>query len=195
METVERNRVLYVDDSPAQAAYYREQLERFGMEVAVAGAVADALNELSWARPEVIVSAMLLMVDGRYGCALIWALRQRFDSEGRTVPVVALTRWARDCDRTRILALGFDEHRALPCAPITLAAAIRDLLRDGGISRAANGRNESGVVAGGVAARDARVAARNSATATGAAHLPRHTSCAQYSGRGKADPANPPPGS
>jgi CheY-like chemotaxis protein len=61
------------------------------------------------------------------GYCLIRKVRGLAAGEGGDLPAVALTAYARDEDRQRALAAGFQSHLAKPVEPADLAQAIADL--------------------------------------------------------------------
>jgi CheY-like chemotaxis protein len=61
------------------------------------------------------------------GYALVGKLRARGDAAGR-IPAVALTALARDEDRERALAAGFQNYLAKPVDPAELASVVRGLV-------------------------------------------------------------------
>jgi CheY-like chemotaxis protein len=46
---------------------------------------------------------------------------------GGNIPAIALTAYARDDDRTRVLKAGYQRHVAKPVEPSILASTIADL--------------------------------------------------------------------
>jgi len=59
---------------------------------------------------------------------LIQKLREQQAQQGRAIPALAVTAYARAEDRTRALAAGFQMHVAKPLEPADLIAAIASLI-------------------------------------------------------------------
>jgi CheY-like chemotaxis protein len=124
-------RVLLVDDEPDAREVIGEILRRCGAVVTTAGSAREALGMMAMAGAggaggvDVLVSDIAMPEeDGYY---LIRELRGRAPDEGGTTPAVALTAYAREEDRQRALAAGFQSHLAKPVEPCDLAAAIAQL--------------------------------------------------------------------
>jgi PAS domain S-box-containing protein len=115
-------RVLIVDDDPDARDLLAATLETAGAETRAAASVPEALTALAGSRPDVIVADIGL--PGADGYALVRQLRAWPAERGGTIPAVALTAYARDEDRTRSLAAGFQSHLAKPVAVDILFAEI-----------------------------------------------------------------------
>ncbi len=72
--------------------------------------------------PDVLVADIGMPVHDGY--RLIHEVRSASIPRVRDVPAVAVTAYARDVDRARILAAGYQEHLAKPIDPDALAGAI-----------------------------------------------------------------------
>jgi PAS domain S-box-containing protein len=120
-------RVLVVDDEPDTLEVLRAGLSRYGAEVYAASSSADALEAvLSW-KPDLIVSD--LGMPGEDGFALIEKVRALSPAQGGNTPAAALTAYAREEDRTRTIAAGFQAHIPKPVDPATLAALVAGLAK------------------------------------------------------------------
>jgi CheY-like chemotaxis protein len=64
------------------------------------------------------------------GYALIRQIRQRETEHGGFLPAVALTGFAGEEARSRVIAAGFQAHVPKPLDPAELTAAIRRLMAD-----------------------------------------------------------------
>ena len=115
--------VLVVDDDPASNAVVSELLGSCGVEVRTAGSTAEALEIAARWCPDVVVSDIAMPGDDGYGL-----LRKMRASGGALakVPAIALTAYAANVDRTRLLDAGFDAHVAKPFDPTKLTAAVED---------------------------------------------------------------------
>jgi len=114
-------RILVVEDEVDTRDLVRRLLEAHRAEVMVAASALEALELVSSAHPDLIVSDIALPdVDG-------YELMQRLRGlEGplARIPAVALTAFARLEDRTRALRAGFNAHIAKPVEPAELVITI-----------------------------------------------------------------------
>jgi CheY-like chemotaxis protein len=72
------------------------------------------------------------------GYALIRCVRQLAPEDGGNTPSVALTAYAREEDRNRALAAGFQIHLAKPVEPAELVSAVARLANGSAARRAAS---------------------------------------------------------
>jgi two-component system cell cycle response regulator DivK len=103
-------RILVVEDNPKNMKLVRDVLEFSGYEVIEATSGEDGVRLAGLERPQLILMDLQLPdIDGAE------ALRQiRVGPDGRDVPVVAVTAFAMDADRTRAFASGFDGYVEKP---------------------------------------------------------------------------------
>lgn len=123
---------LVVDDESDARAMVRATLEACGVQVIEADSVKACLRALDVQVPSVIVSDVGM--PGEDGYALIQKLRALPEKRGGSVPVIALTAYARPQDRTNVLLAGFDTHVAKPVDPmefLAILARIHDRTRKG----------------------------------------------------------------
>jgi signal transduction histidine kinase len=120
-------RVLVVDDEPDARDLVAYVLETRGMDVRVATSVAEAMAVLAKYTPHVILSDIGMPDEDGY--LLIRNIRMLPDQEKQRIPVIALTAFARNEDRTRALVDGFNLHMAKPVEPTALVRAVFDLAR------------------------------------------------------------------
>jgi PAS domain S-box-containing protein len=126
-------RVLIVDDQPDAREFLERLLAERGALVTVAASAAEALAHLELAAPDVLVADIGMPdVDGY---ELIRRVRRRERSRGGAVPAVALTAFAREVDRERALAAGYEEHVPKPVEPSVLFAVIARLARGSSVAR------------------------------------------------------------
>jgi PAS domain S-box-containing protein len=114
--------VLVVDDQLDSADGAARLLASAGATVSTANSVEAALQKVEGGPPDVIVSD--IGMPNRDGFDLIRSLQERESS----VPLIALTAFARAEDRTRTILAGFDAHITKPADPaelITTVAAVR----------------------------------------------------------------------
>ena len=121
-------RVLAVDDQPDTLAVVERVLTRAGAEVRRAQSVADALAVLRDWVPDCIISD--IGMPGEDGYSFIRAVRALAPPLG-TVPVVALTAFAREIDRELAVEAGFSDHLAKPVDTAALLQKVATLTRRG----------------------------------------------------------------
>ncbi|HWE95980.1 MAG TPA: ATP-binding protein [Tepidisphaeraceae bacterium] len=122
-------RVLLVEDESDGRQAMAWALEEAGAQVTAVGTAADALAALATTRsegqPHVLVSDIGL--PGLDGYQLIERVRSLHASRGGVVRGLAVSAYARDADRQRALAAGFQAHLAKPLDPEQLIAAVAAL--------------------------------------------------------------------
>lgn len=121
-------RVLVIDDEADTRQLLATGLGRFGVEVEVAGSVAEAFERIDARPPDVVVSDVGM--PGEDGYALIRRLRARPASLGGRTPALALTAYAGPDDRRRLLEAGFQSHVTKPILAVELAREIGRLARE-----------------------------------------------------------------
>jgi PAS domain S-box-containing protein len=115
-------RVLVVDDSAATRDVAHAILQAYGAEVILAASAAEALERLVNQRPHVLLSDIEMPDEDGY--ALLRQIRALPDADRATIPVAAMTAFARGTDRWRALAVGFHLQLTKPIAPHDLALAV-----------------------------------------------------------------------
>lgn len=131
LRSLEGVRVLVVDDEPDARELITTVLEEYKAQV-IAVATADAaLKAIKQLQPNVLVSDIGMPEEDGY--ALIRKVRALDAHQGGRIPAVALTAYARACDRTQALLAGFQQHISKPVDPAELAAVVASL----------TGRNEN----------------------------------------------------
>jgi CheY-like chemotaxis protein len=114
-------RALVIDDDPDALDLFVRLLQRAGAEVRTAASVKDALDVMSGATVDVVLSDIEMPDED--GMAFI----QRMRSAGSRLRVVAVTAYGSPDDRLRMLAAGFDAHVAKPVDAEELVAVVRRL--------------------------------------------------------------------
>jgi signal transduction histidine kinase len=122
-------RVLIVDDEPDVRELMVAALEQSGATVTSVASAADALNVLGRAEIDVLLADIAM--PGQDGYDLIKATRALPSSRAARVPAAAVTACARDDERQRALAAGFQRHLAKPVPPETLVRTVASLARKG----------------------------------------------------------------
>ena len=100
-------------------------LEDAGATVVRATTVDAALRAIELAPPDVVVSDLAMPVEDGY--AFVKRVQSSERHDVRTVPVVAMTAYARAEDRHRVLAAGFERHVAKPIEPAELVEVLTEL--------------------------------------------------------------------
>ncbi|HEY4212420.1 MAG TPA: chemotaxis protein CheB [Steroidobacteraceae bacterium] len=118
--------VLLVEDDAMSREATQRLLEEAGAQVRAVNSASAAHEAFEISRPQIIVADVGMPHENGY--ALLTRLRQlESDSRSDRVPAVAVTAFARDEDRQRALASGFDEHLSKPVDPERLIAVIAQL--------------------------------------------------------------------
>jgi PAS domain S-box-containing protein len=117
--------ILVVDDEADARELLIAILEQYGASVRTAGTAKDALEEIANSQPNVLISDIGMPQED--GFSLIRQLRLLPAAQGGRIPAVALTAYAREEDRTRVLLAGFQQHLPKPVSPDELAAVVASL--------------------------------------------------------------------
>lgn len=123
--TLKGVKVLVVDDEPDARALVKRLLEDCEAQVAMAGSVKEALEQMQAYRPDVLISD--IGMPGEDGLSLIRRIRAMGPSRGGNLPAIALTAYARSEDRTRSVLAGFQMHIAKPVEASELVAMVASL--------------------------------------------------------------------
>jgi len=115
-----RLHVLVAEDDADSAAAVTAILRLHGCETQTAATAAECLRIAGVWPTDVLVSDIGLPDDDGYGLLR----RLRALPEGRTIPAIALTAYARPEDRARALAAGFRAHLSKPLDPSSLLREI-----------------------------------------------------------------------
>lgn len=115
-------RVLVVDDDRDALELLGQMLAQAGAEVEAASSVRAAVEAMSRARPDVVVSD--IEMPGEDGYALIARIRARASDGDDVIPAVAVTAYGRIEDRIRSLAAGYQQHLSKPVEPTELVAVV-----------------------------------------------------------------------
>jgi signal transduction histidine kinase/ActR/RegA family two-component response regulator len=119
--------VLVVEDEPDTREIVASILSHDRANVRTAASAREALAEIEKAPPDVIVSD--IGMPEMDGYELIRNVRAQKAKRIGDTPAIALTAFAREGDRARALAAGFDLHVAKPIAPDELTAAVARMAR------------------------------------------------------------------
>jgi len=127
--------ILVVDDESDAREVLARLLVQAGARVSQASSVREAIKMFHRAGPELLISDIAMPDEDGYD--LIRELRKLPASEGGKVPAIAVTAYAREEDRKRALAAGFQAHVAKPIQPNEMLLVVEQLVqlneqRDGG---------------------------------------------------------------
>ena len=115
-------RILVVDDNPDTRNFLDYCLKEYGATVTVADSANQALTTLTQSQHDLLISDIgMPEVDGY---SLIEQIRTLPPEQGGKIPAIALTAYAGDSDRSRLLAAGFQAHIAKPVDTDQLLLAI-----------------------------------------------------------------------
>ncbi len=117
--------VLVLDDEEDMRDLISMILEHAGARVTRVNTVDAALKALAADLPNVAVSD--LAMPGEDGYAFVRRVRAASDELLRTLPLVAMTAYARAEDRHRVLEAGFQRHVAKPIEPVELVEALAEI--------------------------------------------------------------------
>jgi CheY-like chemotaxis protein len=126
-------RVLVVDDEPDTRELLTTIIESCGAQVLAADSAGAAFKTIGKFKPHLLVSDIAM--PGEDGYSLIRRLRNLGSEKGGSIPAISLTAYAREEDRQKALAAGFQMHLAKPIDPEDLLAAVRELIGDAGDAR------------------------------------------------------------
>jgi PAS domain S-box-containing protein len=118
-------RVMVVDDEADTRDLLSFSLRNYGAEVTALGSASEALAAIQQVKPDVLVSDIGLPGDDGY--ALIRKVRALDEDRGGRVPAAALTAYAKDEDRNRAIAAGFQAHVTKPVELAQLASVVASL--------------------------------------------------------------------
>jgi len=131
-------RVLLVDDDAGTREIISAVLNERQADVTAVASAREALIEVNRGRPDVLISDIAMPVEDGY--KLIEQVRELFPPDAVTVPAIAITAYAREEDRSRALAAGYQTYLPKPIEPAELVAAIAALLTNGAVARIQNSK-------------------------------------------------------
>ncbi len=123
--SVDRPRVLVVEDEAPQREVLSYNLEAEGFEVLKAVTGDDALLLVDEGLPDIIV--LDWMLPGVSGIEVCRQLKSRTDT--RNVPIIMLSARAEEIDKVRGLETGADDYVVKPYSVVELMARVRTQLR------------------------------------------------------------------
>jgi CheY-like chemotaxis protein len=118
-------KVLIVDDDVDNLQFLAFLFEVYGAEVAAVISADYAFQAVLEWRPDILVSDVSMPDEDGY--MLIRRIRGLTAQQGGQVPAIALTANAKESDRTKALAAGFQQHLAKPVDQDTLLQAVLEM--------------------------------------------------------------------
>jgi signal transduction histidine kinase/CheY-like chemotaxis protein len=118
-------RALFVDDEADAREIITMLLAGCGVEVRTASSAPEALVACDEWRPEILIAD--IGMPGEDGYTLMKKLRALEKLRGGHIPAIALTAYARQEDRLRAIAAGYERHVPKPIEPDELLAAVASL--------------------------------------------------------------------
>jgi CheY-like chemotaxis protein/anti-sigma regulatory factor (Ser/Thr protein kinase) len=115
-------RLLLVDDDADTLEVLSLTLRHYGAEVQTVTSAAVAFEEMQRWTPDVLICD--IGMPNEDGFAFIERVRLLAPEQGGSVKAIALTAYAREEDRQRALASGFQHHLPKPVDPVELAARV-----------------------------------------------------------------------
>jgi len=125
LATMERSRILVVEDEPDIAEVLSYGLEKEGFKVAVCPRGDSALESIRKRSPDLVV--LDLMLPGLDGLDLMRMLKR--DSATAGIPVIVLTAKDEEVDRIVGLELGADDYMTKPFSPREVVLRAKAVLR------------------------------------------------------------------
>ncbi|OWY69277.1 hybrid sensor histidine kinase/response regulator [cyanobacterium TDX16] len=119
-------RVLVVEDDRDTQEFLALTLEEYGAQLIVVDSAVAALEALEKSLPDILVSDIGMPATDGY--TFIQKVRALPPEQGGQIPAIALTAYAREQDRDRAIAAGFQIHLAKPVVSDELVEAIGQLI-------------------------------------------------------------------
>ena len=120
--------MLLVDDDAGTREMISAALNERQARVTAVASAQEALREIKRARPDVLVSDIAMPVQDGY--QLIEEIRAHELGHAKTLPAVAITAYAREEDRRRALAAGYQSYLPKPIEPAELIAVVAELMSE-----------------------------------------------------------------
>jgi len=119
--------VLVVDDEPDARFLVSTILTNCDAEVVTVASVAQAMEAIDNLKPDILLSDIGMPDEDGY--ALIRRVRALKPERGGTIPALAVTAYAKDEDRAKVLRAGYQQHIAKPLDPEQLVTTVANLVR------------------------------------------------------------------
>lgn len=119
--------VLLVDDDAGAREMISAALNERHARVTAVASTREAMQVIRRTRPDVLVSDIAMPIEDGYD--LIEQVHELEGNNGKTIPAVAITAYARVEDRRKALAAGFQSYLAKPIEPADLIEVVARLAR------------------------------------------------------------------
>ena len=119
-------RLLVVDNNSDMRELLIFTFEKVGAEITAAATANEALEVLKWLKPNVFTSEIRLPNEDGY--SLLSKIRELEKERGRQIVAIAVTADAREEDRARALASGFDWYLPKPVDLDELVTVVKYLV-------------------------------------------------------------------
>jgi PAS domain S-box-containing protein len=119
-------RILVVDDDPDNLEFLTMALQCYHASVVAVTSATEALSMLEEFAPNILVSDIAM--PEMDGLTLIKSIRSRTPEKGGLIRAIALSAYAREIDRQRAIAAGFQIHISKPVNIDILVATILEIL-------------------------------------------------------------------
>ena len=117
-------KILIVEDNLMNRALYRAVLLPSGFEIMEVENGAEGVRAAQEHRPDLIIMDLQMPVMNGYEAARI--LKE--DPECARIPIIAVTAFAMEGDREKVLAAGFDHYISKPFIVAELPKTVRNFL-------------------------------------------------------------------
>ncbi|MGL5881054.1 MAG: PAS domain-containing protein [Xenococcaceae cyanobacterium] len=121
-------RILVVDDDPDNLEFLTMALQCYQASVVAVTSGYEALAIFEEFAPNILVSDIAM--PEMDGLTLIKSIRSRTPETKNTIPAIAISAYARESDREKAIAAGFQIHIPKPIDINVLAATILELLQN-----------------------------------------------------------------
>ncbi|MFN6487341.1 MULTISPECIES: response regulator [unclassified Nostoc] len=118
-------RLLVVDDDADTRTLLTFLFQLDGAEVLTAGSADEALNIMSFFRPDILISDICL--PGEDGYSLLFKVKNLEAKRGRKIPAIALTASTIEDHRRLALLAGYDRYQCKPIDIDELASTVANL--------------------------------------------------------------------
>ncbi len=125
--SLDKLRVLVVDDNEDNLLLISFILEESAMQVMTATSASEAFNLFLQTKPDILVCDIAMPSEDGYW--LIRKIRNLEPCQGGLIPAIALTASAREEDRILCMNAGFQVHIAKPIEPTKLVEIVVELAR------------------------------------------------------------------
>lgn len=118
-------RILVVEDQSDSRELFIIALHQKGAEVVAAGSASEGMDLLQTRKPDLLICDIGMPEEDDY--SFIARVRALSPEQGSATPAIALTAYASDEDRQRVLEAGFQRHLAKPVQLDELVAVVAEL--------------------------------------------------------------------